>query len=321
VKRATLHNADEIARKDIRIGDTVVIQKAGEIIPQVVRVEVAARDGRETPYVFPAACPSCGAPEDREAGEVDYRCTNPTSRCPARLEESIIWFAHRDAMDIENLGEKVVHQLVQTGLVRGWSDLYRLDVRALAGLERMGEKSAVNLISALETSKTRTLDRLLTALTIRHVGIRNAEVLAQRFGSLESLRAATLPELEEVPEVGPVVAASVHAFFQDPESSQAIDALLSVGVSPTPLAPPDVQSGTLPLAGKTVVITGTLPKRSRAEAEAVIKAAGGKLSGSVSKSTGMLVAGDSPGSKLEKARALGILVVSEEELERLVGSG
>ena len=180
VRRATLHNADEIARKDVRIGDSVVVQKAGEIIPQVVRVEVEERTGEERSFVFPAKCPSCGSPVVREEGEVDYRCSNANWNCPAQLEETIRWFAHRDAMDIENLGEKIIHQLVEKGLVAGLADLYRLDEPTLAEMERMGKKSAANLVAAIEASKTRTLDRLLTGLTIRHVGTRVSEVLGRR---------------------------------------------------------------------------------------------------------------------------------------------
>jgi DNA ligase (NAD+) len=321
VKRASLHNADEILRKDVRIGDTVVIQKAGEIIPQVVRVEVDARDGGETPFDFPTTCPSCGAPVVRHEGEVDFHCTNPPSRCPEQLKEWLRWYAHRDAMDIDGLGTKLIDQLVARGLVRSVADLYRLDEPTLAGLERMGNKSAANLVAALEQSKHRTLDRLLTGLTIRHVGIRGAEVLAERFGTLDALRNATLEELEAVPEVGPVVAASVHAFFQDEENRRLLDDLQAVGVAPEPFAPRRAAAGKLPLAGKTFVITGTLPTRSRAEAEALIKMYGGKVTGSVSKMTSYLLAGDEPGSKLEKARQLNIPIIDEAELERMTARG
>ncbi len=320
VRRASLHNADEIARKDVRVGDTVVIQKAGEIIPQVVRVEAEARDGSEVPFVFPTACPSCGAPVEREPDGVDYRCTNPPSACPEQLKETIRWFAHRDAMDVEGLGVKLIDQLVDRSLVRSLVDLYRLDEATLADLDRMGKKSAQNLIAGLEASKTRTLDRFLTGLTIRHVGTRGAEVLAERFGTLGAIKGATLAELEAVPEIGSVVAASVFDFFQDGANLRLLDDLLAVGVDPAPVLPAAAPSGRLPLAGKTIVLTGTLPNRPRSEAEALIKRLGGKVTGSVSKSTSLVLAGSDAGSKLEKARALNIPIIDEAELDRIAST-
>ncbi len=320
VRRASLHNADEIARKDVRIGDTVVIQKAGEIIPQVVRVEVEARDGSEVPFVFPATCPSCGAPVEREPEGVDFRCTNPPSSCPEQLKESIRWFAHRDSMDVDGLGIKLIDQMVDKGLVRSLADLYRLDEETLADLERMGKKSAANLVAALEASKRRPLDRFLTGLTIRHVGTRGAEVLAERFGTLEAVKSASLAELESVPEIGNVVAASVHDYFQNEANRALLDDLHSVGVDPSPVRPSVAASGQLPLAGKTIVLTGTLPTRTRPEAEALIKQLGGKVTGSVSKSTSFVLAGADAGSKLEKARALNIPIIDEAELDRLAST-
>jgi DNA ligase (NAD+) len=321
VKRASLHNADEIERKGVRIGDTVVIQKAGEIIPQVVRVEVDARDGTEQSFDFPRKCPSCGGPIERLKDEVDYHCTNPPSRCPDQLKEWIRWFAHRDAMDVDGLGTKLIEQLVDRGHVKNLADLYRLDEETLAALERMGKKSAQNLVAAIEASKHRSLDRFLTGLTIRHVGTRNAEVLARRFATLEAIRAATLEELEAVPVIGPVVAGSVHAFFQDPDNQRLLDELQAVGVRPEPVHYVAAENQALPLAGKTFVLTGTLPTRSRADAEALIKQYGGKVTGSVSKSTSYLLAGAEPGSKLEKARQLKIPVIDEADLERMTSSG
>lgn len=320
VKAASLHNAEEIARKDVRIGDVVVIQKAGEIIPQVVRVETDARTGEETPFVFPERCPSCDAPVEHVPGEVDVHCSNPPSKCPAQLKEWLRWFAHRDAMDIDGLGEKLVDKLVELGMVRTVADLYRLEESSLAELERMGKKSAANLVASVAASKARTLDRFLTGLTIRHVGTRMSEVLAARFRTLEAIRAATAEELASVPEVGDVVAASVYDFLHDPDNAQLIDDLLAVGVDPRPPATARASSS-LALAGQTVVITGTLPKRSRADAEALIKRHGGKVTGSVSKNTSFLLAGEEAGGKLEKARALKVEVIGEEELERRLGIG
>lgn len=317
VRRATLHNADELERKDIRVGDAVVIQKAGEIIPQVVRVEVDARKGDEKPFRFPKKCPSCGAPVERSAEEVDYYCTNPASKCPEQLKEWIRWYAHRDAMDVDGLGEKLIHQLVDKKLVKTLADLYRLDATTLAELDRMGKKSAENLVKAIEASKTRTLDRLLTGLTIRHVGTRMSEIIAEKVQTLDRLRAMTLEQLEALPEVGPVVAASIHEYFQDPEHQALIDELQEVGVAPQPLVPVQATGGKLPFAGKTFVLTGTLPRRSRAEAEALIKQRGGKISGSVSKMTSYVLAGEEAGSKLDRAKQLGIPVIGEAEFERM----
>jgi len=319
VRRATLHNEDDIRRKDIRVGDTVVIEKAGEIIPQVVRVETDARPEGARPYLFPTSCPSCGGPVARVGGEVDYHCQSPMSRCPDQFKECVRWFAHRDAMDIDGLGEKLIAQLVDKGLLKRLGDLYRLDVPTLAGLERMGTKSAENLVGAVAGSKHHTLDRLLAGLTIRHVGTRVSEVLAERFGTLDALRSASLEELEGTPEIGPVVAASVHSYFQDPEITAILDDLRSVGVAPSPLVPVEAKPGKLTLAGKTFVLTGTLPKRQREEAEALIKRHGGKVTGSVSKSTSFVLAGEKPGSKIDKARALNIPIIDESTLESMTG--
>jgi DNA ligase (NAD+) len=319
VKRASLHNADELERKDIMVGDAVVIQKAGEIIPQVVRVETDARKGTEKRFHFPKTCPSCGAPVERTGDEVDYYCTNPPSRCPDQLKEWLRWFAHRDAMDVDGLGEKLIDQLVDKGLVKSLADLYRLDAPTLAGLERMGKKSAENLVQSLEASKHRTLDRLITGLTIRHVGTRMAEIIAGRVKTIDQLRSMSLADLEGLPEVGPIVAASIHEYFQDPENVKLLDELAAVGVKPEVFQTPELRGGNVPFLGKTFVLTGTLPKRSRAEAEALIKERGGKVSGSVSKVTSYVLAGEEPGSKLEKAKQLGIPVIDEAELEKLAG--
>jgi DNA ligase (NAD+) len=317
VKRASLHNADELERKDIKIGDAVVIQKAGEIIPQVVRVETDARKGTESYYRFPRKCPSCGSPVERSGDEVDYYCTNPPSRCPAQLKEWLHWYAHRDAMDIDGLGDKLIDQLVQKGLVKSLADLYRLDAPVLIELERMGKKSAENLVKAIENSKHRTLDRLITGLTIRHVGTRMAEIIAERVQTIGRLRHMTLDELESIPEVGPIVAKSIYEYFQDPVNQKLLDDLAAAGVHPEPLRPAAARGGKLVFAGKTFVLTGTLPKRERGEAEALIKERGGKVSGSVSKATNYVLAGEKPGSKLDKAKQLGVPVIDEAEFERL----
>jgi DNA ligase (NAD+) len=321
VKRATLHNAEDIARKDVRVGDTVVIEKAGEIIPQVVRVEHEARTGDEVPFVFPTHCPNCGAPAVREPGEVDYRCSNPPSACSTQLEGRIRNFARRYAMEIEGLGDKLVDQLVRTGLVKSLADLYRLELKPVADLERMGEKSARNLLGGLEASKDRTMDRFLTGLTIRHVGERVSELIAGRFRTLDDLRQATLADLEAIPGLGPVVAKSVHEFLQDKDNQFLLDDLTAVGVRPKPMPVATRSKGPLPFAGQTVVITGTLPRRTRPEAEAFIKERGGKVTGSVSKSTTFVLAGADAGSKLTKAKELGIPVIDEDELDRRAEEG
>src|SRR5262249_42050078 len=283
----------------------------------VVRVEADARKGDETAFRFPRTCPSCGAPTERAADEVDYYCTNPPSRCPEQLKEWLRWYAHRDAMDIDGLGEKLIQQLVDKALVRSIADLYRLDAGTLAELDRMGKKSAENLVRELEASKSRSLDRFLTGLTIRHVGTRMAEIIAGRVQTLEKLRTMSLAELEGLPEVGPVVAASIHEYFQDPEHRKLLDELQPLGVHPQPPAPARARSRKLPFVEKSFVLTGTLPKRSREEAEAIIKERGGKVTGSVSKMTSYVLAGDKPGSKLEKARQLGVPILDETELERM----
>lgn len=321
VKRATLHNAEEIQRKDVRVGDTVVVQKAGEIIPQVVRVEPEGRDGSEVPYEFPDRCPSCGGPVSRIPGEVDYHCANPPSVCPDQLKEWLRWFAHRDAMDVDGLGSKLIDQLVDKKLVKSLADLYRLDEETLTNLERMGKKSAANLVSAIDATRRRSLDRLLTGLSIRHVGVRGSEVLAERFVTLEAIRVADLDQLLGVPDIGQVVAASVHAFFSDPESQRLLDDLKSVGLDPEPYRPPVVAGGNALFSGQTFVLTGTLPNRSREETEAVIKSLGGKVIGSVSKSTSYVLAGEKAGSKLDKAKQWNIPVIDEAEFERMAGIG
>ncbi len=317
VQRASLHNFDEIQRKDVRVGDLVVIQKAGEIIPQVMRVEASARSGAEVPIELPGGCPVCGRPIERVPGEVDYRCTGGRAGCTGQLKTWLSYWAHRNCMDIDGLGEKIIDQLVDQEMVSGPADLYRLTVEELAALERMGEKSAENLVKAIETSRRRPLDKFLTALNIRHVGERLSEILAERFGTLENLVHADIGELSSTPEIGQVVAASIREFFDRPSTHSLLHELELAGVNPLPVEK-RVKTGGLPLEGKTVVLTGTLPNRARHEAEEVIKSLGGKTSGSVSKKTDFVLAGAEAGSKLEKAISLGVTVVDEAWLDALL---
>jgi DNA ligase (NAD+) len=320
VSRASLHNADEIARKDIREGDVVVVEKAGKVIPHIVRVETHERRGEPPAFRFPTDCPECGTALVRDAGGVYIRCPNPG--CPAQLREKIRFFAGRDAMDIEGLGDKLVEQLVGrgAGLVRRFGDLYRLRWEDVAALERLGEKSARNLIEQIAASRDRGLARLLNALSIRHVGVRVAQLLARHFGSMAALRAADEAALSGVPEIGPVIARSVYEYLRGGEGRDAIADLEALGVS---MAAIDTGPGPLSdrLAGKTVVVTGTLTRYSRDEIHALILRHGGRPASSVSRKTDYVVAGESAGSKLDKARQLAVPVLSEDEFERLVGGG
>jgi DNA ligase (NAD+) len=315
VTNATLHNEDEIRRKDIRIGDTVIVRRAGDVIPQVMAVVRDRRPSDAREFVMPTSCPICGSDVIRGEGEAASRCTGGLF-CPAQRKETIKHFASRRAMDIEGLGDKLVDQLVDRDLVENPADLYRLNQETLAGLERMGEKSAVNLIDALSRSRQTTLARFLFALGIREVGEATAQALASHFGDMEALAEASEEELTEVPDVGPVVAAQIHTFFRQAHNREVIQGLLAAGVTwPAVERRPAVKQV---LAAKTFVITGTL-SRPRDEIKAELQAAGAKVTGSVSAKTDYLVAGDDPGSKLAKARELGVRVVTEEELARLLG--
>ncbi len=316
VSRATLHNEDEIRRKDLRIGDWVLIQRAGDVIPEIVSVLVDRREGTERAFVMPLACPECGAPATKADGEAVLRCSNQTS-CPAQLKERIRHWASRTACDVDGLGEKLVDQLVEGGLVRTIADLYRLEVPTLAALDRLGEKSATNLRRAIDVSRHRPLARLLFGLGIRHVGEHVAEVLANEFRSLERLQAATLEELQATHAIGPRVAASVRSTFDDPGVVALLADLQSAGVVFEALsAAPVVTAEEHDLAGQTWVFTGTLETLTRPEAEARVKARGAKTAGSVSKQTTVLVAGPGAGSKLDKATALGVTVIDEAEFVR-----
>ncbi|MBN2579456.1 MAG: NAD-dependent DNA ligase LigA [Pirellulales bacterium] len=315
VSRASLHNADEIERKDVRVGDTVVVEKAGKIIPHVVRVEKHLRKGPLRKFVFPTRCPECETKLVKDEGGVYIRC--PNLNCPAQVKERIRYFAGRNAMDIEGLGDKLVEQLVSTGLVKTCGDLYRLEDRQdrLLNLERMGRKSVDNLLSGIEASKSRGLARLLNALSIRHVGARVAQVLAGHFHSMDKLLEASVEELSAVNEVGPIIAQSVYDFLHGKFGRETIADLQSLGVK---MKAEKTAAGPRPLEGKTLVITGTLKNYSRDQIEELITQHGGHAASSVSKNTDYVVAGEKAGSKLEKARKLGVAVLNEKEFEEMI---
>jgi DNA ligase (NAD+) len=317
VKRATLHNYEDLARKDVRVGDTVVIEKGGEIIPKVVEVLVANRSKGSKPFEPPTRCPVCGHRVVRLGEEVALRCVN--AGCPAVVRESIRHFVSRNAMDIEGLGERLIDQLLEHELVEDYASLYDLKARDLIGLEGWGEKSAQNLLEQLERSKSRGLGPLLNALGIRFVGERVAGILAKSFPDLDSLRAASEAELLAVEEVGPKVAASLRAFFADSDNARRIARLEEAGVSTTSdtWVEPGAEQN-LPLAGKTVVLTGTLSGMTRKEASDRLEALGARVAGSVSKNTDLVIAGEAAGSKLDKARELGIEVLDEAGLRDLL---
>jgi len=314
VKRATLHNYEDLARKDVRVGDTVVVEKGGDVIPKIVRVLLEKRPEGARPHAMPARCPVCGDPVAREEGEVATRCVNPA--CPAIVREAIRHFCGRRAMDIEGLGEKLVDQLVVAGLLSDVASIYDLKVADLVPLERWGERSAANLIAQIEKSKGNDLSRLVFALGIRHVGEKAAKTLAARFGSLDAIAAASEEQLQSAAEVGPETARSVAAYFAHPRHRELIEELRARGVNFS--AARAVRSGPGPLTGKTVVITGTLAGLTREEAAATLESAGARVSGSVSKSTDFLLVGESAGSKREKALALGVRIVTWEELQTLL---
>jgi DNA ligase (NAD+) len=317
VRRASLHNADEIARKDIRIGDVLVVEKAGKVIPHVVRVEKHLRKGPLPAWEFPTHCPECGTALVKDDEGVYIRC--PTVDCPARCRERLRFFASRGAMDIEGLGDKLVEQLVSTGLVKDYADLYALTPEQLEPLERMGSKSAAALVEQIERSKSQGLVRVLNALGIRHVGPRVATLLAARFPTIDALQGASVEDLGSVLEIGPTIAASVHEWLASPAGRRAIDGLRRAGVKLDVPAAERVSDG--PLAGKTLVVTGTLAGYSRQEAEEAIRKAGGRASGSVSKKTDYLVAGAEAGSKLASAQKLGVPVIDEAAFETLLAGG
>ena len=315
VTNATLHNEDEARRKDVRVGDTVIVRRAGDVIPEVVSVLLDQRSHASPVFTMPRQCPVCGSEAVREEGEADYRCTGGLF-CSAQRKEAILHYAHRRAVEIEGLGDKLVEQLVDALVIRTLPDLYKLGLTALAGLERMADKSAHKLLQALEKSKSTTLPRFLFGLGIRHVGEATAKALARHFGKLDAIMDATEEQLLQVADVGPIVAQSIHTFFAQPHNREVVEQLKACGVhweegEPAAVAP-------RPLTSKTFVITGTLPTLSRDEAKDRIEAAGGKVAGSVSKKTDYLVAGAEAGSKLVKAQELGVAVIDEEALMALL---
>lgn len=315
VTNATLHNEDEARRKDVRVGDTVVVRRAGDVIPEVVSVLVDKRVGDPPPFTMPRQCPVCGSDAVREEGEADHRCTGGLF-CAAQRKEAILHFAHRRAVEVEGLGDKLVEQLVDSGLIKTLPDLYKLGFTTLAGLERMAEKSAKNIVAALEKSKRTTLPRFLFGLGIRHVGEATAKELARHFGQLDRIMDASVEALSEVNDVGPVVAQSIHTFFEQPHNREVVEQLRACGLTweegePAARAPQ-------PLAGKTFVLTGTFPTLSRDQAKDLLEAAGAKVAGSVSKKTDYVVAGAEAGSKLEKAQALGVSVIDEAAMLALL---
>lgn len=308
VTNATLHNEDETRRKDVRVGDTVIVRRAGDVIPEVVAVLPDRRPEGVQVFSMPGTCPVCGSAAVREEGEVDFRCTGGLY-CGAQRKQAILHFAQRRAVDIEGLGDKLVEQLVDAGVVKTLPDLYRLGVMALANLDRMAEKSARNVLEALEKSKQTTLPRFLFGLGIRHVGEATAKDLARHFGNLDAIMNASVDQLLAVNDVGPTVAQSIRTFFDQPHNREVVEQLRACGVHWEEGAPLDAAS--LHLAGKTFVLTGTFPTLRREEAKALLEASGAKVAGSVSKKTDYVVAGEEAGSKLDKARELGVAVIDE----------
>ena len=318
VTNATLHNEDEARRKDVRVGDTVVVRRAGDVIPEVVSVLPEKRLPDAMLFTMPAQCPVCGSTAVREEGEADHRCSGGLF-CSAQRKQAILHFAQRRAVEVEGLGDKLVDQLVDSGIIRTLPDLYRLGLTSLAALDRMADKSAQNIVDALQVSKQTTLPRFLFGLGIRHVGEATAKALAKYFGSLDAIMDASVEGLLAVSDVGPVVAQSIHTFFEQAHNREVVAQLRACGLQWEEGAPAERKP--TPLSGKTLVITGTLPTLSRDEAKDLIEGAGGKVAGSVSKKTHYLLAGLEAGSKLDKARELGVAVIDENGLKELLNGG
>src|SRR5699024_192004 len=313
VGRASLHNEDLIHEKDIRIGDTVVIKKAGDIIPEVVRVITDKRAGSEETFHMPAECPACGSELVRLEEEVALRCINPS--CPDQLKEGLIHFVSRDAMNIDGLGEKVIQQLFNENLIHTFADLYRLEYDALIQLERMGDKSVNNLLRSIENSKRNSLEKLLFGLGIRFIGSKAASIIAQEFKTMDAIVSASYDELVDIDEIGEKMADSVVQYFSEDEVKELIDALSDLGVGMTYLGPTeqDKKEDTV-FSGKTIVLTGKMEHYTRPEAKELIEQMGGSVTGSVSKNTDILIAGEDAGSKYTRAEKLGVAIWDEEEL-------
>jgi DNA ligase (NAD+) len=315
VTNATLHNEDEARRKDVRVGDTVVVRRAGDVIPEVVSVVLEKRSQDAQIFTMQHHCPVCNSPALREEGEADYRCTGGLF-CSAQRKQAFLHYAHRRAVEIEDLGDKLVEQLVDAGVVKTLPDLYRMGFTALVNLERMAEKSANNVLASIEKSKQTTLPRFVFGLGIRHVGEATAKELARHFGNMDALMDATVDQLLQVADVGPIVAQSIRTFFDQAHNREVVEQLRACGVTWTEGEP--TAGASLPLAGQTFVLTGTLPSLSRDEAKEMLESLGAKVAGSVSKKTHCVVAGTEAGSKLDKAQALGIKVLDEAGLLALV---
>ena len=317
VTNATLHNEDEARRKDVRVGDTVIVRRAGDVIPEVVGVVMDKRLSGAEIFTMPKICPVCGSAALRDEGEADYRCSGGLF-CSAQRKQAFLHFAQRRAVEVDGLGEKLIDQLVDSGVVSTLPDLYKLGLTALIQLDRMAEKSAINILNALEASKKTTLPRFIYGLGIRHVGEATAKEFARHFGTLDAFMNATEEELLQVSDVGPVVAQSVRTFFEQAHHQEIVEQLRACGV--TWQEGPPAERAPQPLTGKTVVLTGTLPNLGREEAKAMLEAAGAKVAGSVSQKTSYVVAGSEAGSKLDKALALGVPVLDEAGLLSLLNS-
>ncbi len=314
VSRATLHNEDEVRKKDIRIGDTVVIQRAGDVIPEVVKVIETKRTGQEKPFVMPDLCPVCGSKVERPEGEAVHRCTGLA--CPAQIKEHLSHFASKGAMDIDGLGYKFLEQMVDKGIIQDQADLYTLEKADLMKMDRMGDKLAQNLLDAIAKSRKPALANLIYALGIRNVGEHLATVLARNFKSIDNLAGQSLEDLTQVHEIGPVVAESIYNFFRNPKNLKVLDKLKKGGV-----IFPEEKTGPreTPLAGKTFVLTGGLDSMTRDEARKVIESLGGRLSSSVSRKTDFVVAGKDPGSKYADAQRLGVKILNEDAFKKMIG--